>query len=224
MRSGASLRALREMSLRMGAMAESILDKSLRAVWERDAALAGEVREDDLDIDRLDLEIDEAILHLFATHPPLAQDLRQALAIKGMTNDLERVGDLARNIAKSAVRLAERPAAGVGDELRALADAVERMLREALTSFADLDAELARKVLELDDRIDRQEDEIIREAIGRIREGPETAAQEIDLIYIARSLERVADHATNIAEDVIMVAEALQIKHAAKLGSGPQSV
>jgi len=217
-RSEASLRALREHSLRMGSLAEAILDKSLCAVWERDAGLAGEVREDDLEIDRLDVEIDEALLRLFAQHPPLARDLRLALAIKSVTTDLERVGDLARNIAKSAVRLSERPLAEVGPEVRGLADAVRRMLHDALTAFAELDPELAREVLAVDDRIDGQEDEIVRAAIARIGEAPETAGQEIDRIYIARSLERVADHATNVAEDVVMVAEALQMKHAAKLG------
>jgi len=211
------LRALREMALRMGGLAEAILDRALRAVWERDSELAAAVHEDDLAIDRLEIEIDEAILRFLAQHSPLARDLRQVLAIKAMANDLERVGDLARNIARAAERLAGRPEAGMSPALRGLADAARRLLHDAITAFADLDPARARAVVRDDDPVDEQEGRVVREAIDTIQQDPARCEQQIDLIHIARALERVADHATNIAEDVVLVDEALNLNHASKL-------
>jgi len=139
---------LREKVLRMGSLAESILDKALRALFERKAELAREVRIDDLEIDRLDLEIDEAVLRTLATQAPVADDLRQVIAIKMMATDLERVGDLARNIAKSALRLVDRSRVDVPVRLRDLADAAKRQLRLALDSFSDRDADKARGAIQ----------------------------------------------------------------------------
>lgn len=208
---------VREHVLRMGRLAQAILSKSLRSVWERSDALADEVQHDDLEIDRLDVLIDRAVLELLALQAPVARDLRQVIAIKTAGMDLERVGDLARNIAKSARRLNERPAITISPALRRLADASQRQLDEALTSFADGDAERARAVLAGDDEIDSDEDRFIRKAIEEIRNQPESSEQEVDLIFVAKNLERVGDHATNLAEDVVMVAESVNLKHAEKL-------
>jgi len=216
---------LRQKILRMGSLAEAILEKSLQAVWQRDAALAREVRLDDLEIDRLDLAMDEAVLRALATQAPVADDLRQVLAINVMATDLERVGDLARNIAKSALRLCEGPEVPVPEKLKVLADEAQRLLRHALDSFSDGDSERAAFVLDDDDRVDERHDEVIRAAISEIASHPELTSQEVDFILIAKNLERVADHATNIAEDVIMVKEARNLKHAGKLrtaGGGSQ--
>ncbi len=211
---------LRQKILRMGSLAEAILEKSLQAVWKRDPALAREVRIDDLEIDRLDLAVDEAVLRALATQAPVADDLRSVLAIKMMATDLERVGDLARNIAKSALRLAERPEVPAPEKLQILADESRRLLRRALDSFSDHDAERAAIVLDDDDQVDERHDEVIRAAIDEISDHPELTSQEVDFILIAKHLERVADHATNIAEDVIMVTEARNVKHASKLAEG----
>ncbi len=208
---------LREKALRMGGLAEAILDKSVRAVLERRSDLAREVRIDDLEIDRLDLAIDEAVLRALALQAPVAEDLRQVIAIKMMAADLERVGDLARNIAKSALRLAERPPIPFPPRLLAVAEEARRMLKRALDSFADADAEQARAVLAADDEIDEDQDRVVREAIEEIGSHPEISSQEVDLILIAKNLERVGDHATNIAEDVILATEARNVKHAEKL-------
>ncbi len=210
---------LRQKILRMGSLAEAILEKALQALWQRDAGLAQEVRLDDLEIDRLDLVMDEAVLRALATQAPVADDLRQVLAINVMATDLERVGDLARNIAKSALRLCERPEVPVPEKLKVLAGEAQRLLRHALDSFSDGDSERAAFVLDDDDRVDEQHDEVIRAAITEIASHPELTSQEVDFILIAKNLERVADHATNIAEDVIMVKEARNLKHAAKLGT-----
>ncbi len=208
---------LRKLALRMGGLAEGILDKSLRAVWNRDERLAAEVIEDDVEIDRIDVEIDAAVLSVLALRAPVASDLRQTLAIKTMATDLERIGDLSRNIANSAGRMAERTPKTPPARLRDLADGSRRSLSRSLQSFADLDVELARSVLLADDEIDEVEGEVIQGAIGRIHTNPDAAYQEIDLIFIAKNLERVADHATNIAEEVILAAESVNLKHASKL-------
>ena len=168
-KTGREVDNLRQLALRMGGLAEGILDKSLRAVWNRDQALAEEVDADDLEIDRIDIEIDAAVLSVLALRAPVASDLRQTLAIKTMATDLERIGDLAR------------------------------------------------AVLGEDDDIDEVEGRVIRESIGRIQTEPTASRQEIDLIFIAKNLERIADHATNIAEEVILATESVNLKHAEKL-------
>jgi phosphate transport system protein len=211
------LSSLREMALRMGSLAEAILVKALRAVWERDAALAREVVIDDLEIDRLDLAIDESVLRALALQAPLADDLRKVIAIKMMASDLERVGDLSRNIAKSGERLIARPLVKPPAQLVGLADAAQRMLRDALDAFAQSDTARARAVLLADDRVDRDQDRVVEILIRDIGEHPELSPQEVDMILIAENLERVGDHATNIAEDVILATEARNLKHADKL-------
>jgi phosphate transport system protein len=212
------LRELREQLLRMGGLAEAILDKALHAVWKRDRAAAREVQIDDLEIDRLDLAIDEAVLRILATQAPVADDLRGVIAAKMIATDLERVGDLARNIAKCALRLADHPETSIPPRLRSLGDEVQRVLHRALDSFADADAERAAQVLEQDDQVDADQDLVIRAAIEEITSHPELTSQGVDFILIAKNLERVADHATNVAEDVILVTQARNVKHAAKFG------
>ena len=208
---------LRKAVLRMGGLAEAILGKAVRAVWERKAEVAREVQQDDLEIDRLDVQIDEAVLRALALQAPVAEDLRLVIAVKMMASDLERVGDLSRNIAKSAIRLAERPVVPFPPKLEELADEARRLLKDALDSFADSDPGKARAVLAGDDRIDDDQDRVVRDAIEQIGAHPEITSQEVDLIMIAKNLERVGDHATNIAEDVILAIEAQNVKHAEKL-------
>ena len=210
---------LRELLLRMGSLSEAILDKAIRAVWERRADLAHEVRIDDLEIDRLDVEIDEAVLRALALQAPVAEDLRQVIAIKMMATDLERVGDLSRNIAKSALRLAEKPPLAFPPKLQEVADGAQRLVKLALDSFVDADPAKAQAVLDADDRVDDDQERVVREAIAEIGAHPELTSQQLDLILIAKHLERVADHATNIAEDTILATQARNVKHAQKLGS-----
>ena len=129
------------------------------------------------------------------------------------------VGDLARNIAKSAERLATRATIAPPPKLRTLADEAQRILHRALDAFADNDPERAALVLDDDDQVDADEDAVIRTAIEEIASHPEATAQEVDYILIAKNLERVADHATNIAEGVILATQARNVKHASKLNS-----
>lgn len=213
----AGLAELRALASRMGERAQAILAKALHAVRQRSRSLAAEVQRDDLEIDRLDVAIDQAVLALLATQTPMARDLREVVAIKSIAMDLERIGDLARNIARSAERLAEAPSVEIPAGLDTLAEESSGLLAEALGCFATLDSARAREVLRADDRIDREEAGLIQRAIAEIQSRPEGGSQAVDFIFIAKSLERVADHATNIAEDVVLVTEARNVKHEAKL-------
>lgn len=216
------LDSLRARALRMAELSEAILDKALRAVRDRNPALAAEVKHDDLAIDQLDLEIDDRVLQILALDAPVASDLRHVIAIKSIATDLERIGDISRNIAGCARRLAEHPPVALGEELAILEEGSRTALSNAIRAFRELDVALARAVLGSDDRIDELEGRIIRDAISRLTVTPEHSEQEVDLIFITKDLERVGDHATNIAEEVILAAEARNLKHAAKLATQPR--
>lgn len=209
---------LRADILRMGGLCEAILEKSLRSVLDGDGDLALQVAKDDLEIDRLDVGIDEGVLKALALQAPVAEDLRHVLAIKMVATDLERVGDIARNIAKSAMRLAQHaPSKPLPPMLTSLSRASQTALRRSLDALGQSDADLARRVLDEDDAIDDQQDEVVRELLDELERRSETGSREVHVILVAKNLERVADHATNIAEQVILVAEARNVKHAAKL-------
>ncbi len=211
------LSELRELILRMGSLAEEILAKALHAVFERSESLALEVARDDLEIDRTDVAIDDKVLQVLALQAPVAADLRGVVAVKMIATDLERVGDLARNVAKSAIRLAQRPQIPLPADLAREAREAQQMLRGALDAFTSGDGARARAVIEGDDSVDDVQDRIVRGAIDAISRDPSITSQGIDFILIAKNLERVADHATNIAEDVVLASESLNLKHAAKL-------
>ncbi len=213
------LDSLRAHASRMAELCEAILDKSLRAVSERSPTLAAEVKHDDLAIDQLDIEIDGLVLQILALDAPVASDLRHVIAIKSIATDLERIGDIARNIAGCARRLSQQSPVEFGDELTTLEEGSRTALHNAIRAFREVDVDLARAVLGSDDRIDELEGRIIRDAISRLTVTPEHTEQEIDLIFITKDLERVGDHATNIAEEVILAAEAKNLKHAAKLAA-----
>lgn len=211
------IKDLRETLLLMGSRAEAILDKSIRSIAGRDPRLASEVQGDDLEIDRLDVVVDEAVLRVLALQAPVAADLREVVAIKMIATDLERIGDLAKNVAQSASRLAGHPETPIPPLLARLARGAQEMLRRSLDAFSQGDADEARAVLEADDALDDAEDEVVRRELQEIASHPTTASEAVDFILVAKNLERVGDHATNIAEAVILVAEARNVKHAARL-------
>jgi phosphate transport system protein len=211
------IEVLRSDLLRMGGRAEAILDKSLRAFFDRDAKLAEEVAKDDIEIDRLEVTLDERVLKALALQAPVAEALREVLAVKMIAVDLERVGDLSRNIARCAQRLAAHRQVSIPVALTTLARASQRVLRRSLDAFSRTDADLARTVMAEDDEIDAIQDEVVQTMLRALEKTSESASQEVDIIMVAKHLERVGDHATNIAEDVILVAEARNVKHAEKL-------
>ncbi len=214
----AALNNVHTLVLQMAVACEAILDKALRSLEERDSGLADQVADDDLEIDQLDVEVDESILRAIALQSPVAEDLRRVLAAKAIATDLERVGDLARNIAKCTKRLASRAPVPLPPSLESLVIHAKQILRGALDAFVERDADKARKLLRDDDQVDEDQDRVVREALREIREHPDASEQEIDMIFVAKNLERVADHATNVAESVILLVEGRNVKHAEKLG------
>ncbi len=212
-----ALRELEQQILRMGALSERILALATQAVSERDTQLALSIDREDLEIDRLEVDLDAAILCALALRAPVAGDLRCVMAIKGMAIDLERVGDLARNMARAAVLLGELAESGLPAQLEPLQREAARQLRAALDAFQARDAELARRVIRRDDYVDALHAEILHEMVTTMSRKPDWVPQAVQTILIAESLERVGDHATNIAEGVILVSEARIVKHAEKL-------
>lgn len=208
---------LLESLFRMAGHAEAILDKSIQAFVTHDIAKAAEIKSDDLEIDRLDVEIDSEVLQALALQSPVGEELRIVLATKMTANELERVGDLARNIAKATMRLAGRSDVNVPDGFERLASLAQEGLKKSLDALSRGDAQLAQQVLDEDDIIDDAEDQFIRASLQIISEQAQMGPQVVDLILVARNLERVGDHATNIAEQVILVQEARNVKHISKI-------
>ena len=210
------LATLREQLLRMGGQAEAITKKGIRALERRDPALAEEVFADDHAIDRLEIDVEERCVRLLALQQPMARDLRFITAALKISNDLERVGDHAVNIAGAAKRLAsEPPLRSLGDipRMETLASA---MLRDALEAFVRRDTESARALCRRDDEVDQLNRRISHDLLTTMIEDPSTISRLLELILVARNLERIADLATNVAEEVVFISEARIIKHHAE--------
>jgi len=207
------LKALKEHLLRMGGRAEGIVRKSIESLRRRDPSLARQVFEDDRAIDRLEIDIEESCLRLLALQQPLAGDLRFITAALKISNDLERVGDHAVNIAEGTARLAGQPLLKPLVDIPRMADLAVGMLNEALDAFVRRDAESARRLVRRDDEVDDLNRQVFRELLSYMIEDPSTITRATELILVARNLERVADLATNVAEEVVFIAEARIIKH-----------
>ncbi len=207
------LAALKERLLHMGGRAEAIVHKSVEAVKRRDAELAREVFADDKLVDQLEIELDERSISLLALRQPMAVDLRFITSALKITNDLERVGDHAVNIAGSALRLAGEPPLKPLVDIPRMAELAAGMLHEALDAFVRGDAAAARRLVRRDDEVDALNRQLFRELLSFMLENPATITRAMELITVARNLERVADLATNVAEEVVFIAEARVIKH-----------
>ena len=210
------LEALKEQLLLMGGRAEAIVQKAIEALRRRDPVLARQVFEDDQAIDRLEIEIEERCLRLFALQQPLATDLRFITAALKVSNDLERIGDHAVNIAGNAERLIAEPELKPLVDIPRMAALAAGMLRESLDAFVRRDAVSARRLCRRDDEVDQLNRQVFRELISFMIEDPKTITRAMELILVARNLERVADLATNVAEEVVFIAEARIIKHHAE--------
>jgi phosphate transport system protein len=204
---------LKQRLLTMGGLAEDRLRLAIQALVERDRTLLGTVIRGDEDINALHLEIDDRCFKLLALHQPMAIDLRIIVAALKINSDLERVGDLAVNVAEAAEQyIAHAPVKPLID-LPRMADMAQRMLHEALDAFVSRDAEAAQSVLTQDDMLDALKNQIFRELLTYMLGDPRKIEPGIELILISRHLERVGDHATNIAEDVIFIVEARDVRH-----------
>jgi phosphate transport system protein len=204
---------LKEQLLLMGGRAEGIVRKSIESLRRSDPGLAQQVFEDDRAIDRQEIDVEERCLRLLALQQPLAGDLRFITAALKISNDLERVGDHAVNIAGGTVRLAGKPLLKPLVDIPRMADLALGMLHESLDAFVRRDGDSARRLVRRDDEVDDLNRQVFRELLSYMIEDPSTITRAMELILVARNLERVADLATNVAEEVVFIAEARIIKH-----------
>lgn len=212
------LARMKDRLLDMSGLAEEALDRAVKSLLDRDAADAQQVVKDDRKIDGLEMETEEAVTNLLALHQPVARDLRLILSALKIANDLERVGDHAVNIAQSAERLMAHRMIAPEPELVEMARLARGMLADALSAFVRGDAPLGRQVCARDDQVDALHDSLFRILITHMAEDPHTIGAAMELFLVSRNLERVADLATNIAEDVVFLVEGKTIKHHAEMG------
>jgi phosphate transport system protein len=199
--------------LEMGGLAESRLSACVRGLVERDQEQLAAILTGDAAINQLHIELDDRCFKLLALHQPMAVDLRAIVAAVKINTDLERVGDLAVNIAEAASRyLRHAPVKQLVDIPR-MAVIAQEMLRDALDAFVRRDSALAQRVLDKDDELDALKTQVFRDLLTIMLRAPETIEPALDLILISRHLERIGDHATNIAEDVIFMVEAKDVRH-----------
>jgi phosphate transport system protein len=209
----AERQALRNQLLTMGALVEDRVHRAIQALVERREEEAQRIVETDQEINDLQIDIDDRCLKLLALQTPLAVDLRLITSAMKINADLERVGDQAVNIAENVLQLLPHPPLKPLIDIPRMAGIAERMVRDALDSFVKGDAELARDVLRRDDEVDGLKDQLFRELLTYMMADPGTIQRALALLLISRHLERIADHATNIAEDVIFIAEAKDVRH-----------
>ena len=207
------LEKLKKRILSLGAMAEESVRMAIQAFETRDHKLALEIIEADKKIDEAEVEVEEECLKILALHQPFAVDLRFINAVIKINNDLERVGDEAVNIAERVANIAAKPPVEVPFEYSTMAEKSEAMLKSSLDALVNLDAVLAYKVCLLDDEVDEINHDIYDKIKGVIRRQPERVGYLINLLLISRHLERIADHATNIAEEVIYMVEGEISRH-----------
>jgi phosphate transport system protein len=196
----------------MGGLVETAIHSSIRSLTEPDDALMVGILEAEERIDRLDIEIDEFATRMLALHQPVARDLRFLTAIIKINSDLERMGDLAVNIAQRSISLLGRPQIKPLVDVPQMSRIVELMVRKSLDAFLERDEELARSVLLSDDEADELKNSVYRELLDMMELGKAPAGTAFNLIFIAHNLELVADHATNIAEDVLFLIKGIDVR------------
>ncbi|MCH8013987.1 MAG: phosphate signaling complex protein PhoU [Candidatus Dadabacteria bacterium] len=204
---------LKKMLFEMASSAEEMIAKSIKALQENNMILAEEIIKSDDKVNEMEIEIDNQCIRILALFHPEAEDLRTVTMIMKINNDLERIGDHAVNIAEKVIYLADKPPVKPIIDISKMAEKAIEMLQESLDSFVNKDAELAIQVCKKDDEVDALEPQIVRELITYMISDPQTIDRALTLIFIARALERVADLATNIAEDTYYIASGKILKH-----------
>lgn len=204
---------LKELLLRMGAMVEDAISDSIRALLERDSAVAERVMASDDAIDRMELEIDQHTIELIAKMQPAAVDLRFVATAMKITPELERIADLAVDVCERAVELNAEPPLKPLIDIPRLAGIAQEMVRESLDAFVRRDAALARKVRLRDDEVDQLTEQSFRELLTYMLEDPRNISRAIRLTFVGKYFERMADHATNVCEMVVYLVEGKVIKH-----------
>jgi len=207
------LKDLKEKLLEMASRAEEQIGLAVRSLKDRQHAMACEVLDKEEAINRLDIEVDEMAMRMLALRQPMAADLRFITGAMKISSDLERIGDLAVNIAERTLELLKFPQLKPLIDIPRMAEMAQGMVRDALNSFVNGDADLARNVVLRDDEVDQLNGQIFRELLTFMMEDASTIPRAVDLILVGRHLERIADHATNIGEDVIYMVKGKTIKH-----------
>ena len=197
-----SLEKLRQTLLRMGGMAEAQLARAIQALARRDAALAAEVVRDDLEIDRLEQQVSNDAVRMLALRQPMANDLREVVSALKISADIERIGDYAANVAKRSIALSQLPAVKPAYAVPRLARLVQENIKETLDAYVNRDAEKAVDVWQRDEEVDEIYTGLFRELLTYMMEDPRNISPCTHLMFIAKNLERIGDHATNIAETV----------------------
>jgi phosphate transport system protein len=209
----AALDALGERLLQMGGLAEERVRDAVEALVVRDDDLIALVLTGDEPVNRLHIDIDDRCFRLLALHQPMASDLRTIVAAVKINTDLERVGDLAVNIAEAAKRYVLHPPVKQLVDIPRMGKIAQAMLRDALDAYVRRDTALAQSVLDCDDQLDALKSQVFRELLTYMLRDPSTIEPALDLILVSRHLERIGDHATNIAEDVIFMVSAQDVRH-----------
>jgi phosphate transport system protein len=199
--------------LALAGLVEGAIHKAIRALQDRDVALAREVIAGDSQIDREENHLDEECLKILALHQPVAVDLRRIAAAMMINVDLERMGDLAEDIADRAIHLARPPLLPISPGLQRMTDLTTMMVRQSLDAFVNLSTVEAQTVMRMDDEVDRYNEEIIREIVQAMKGSPALIEPGLSMFSAVRHLERIADHATNIAEDVVYLVEGEIVRH-----------
>ncbi len=199
----------------MGSLAERAVHQAMRAVLDAEEAPAQAVLQEEHALNELQIEIDDRVVQLLALQQLMAADLRFVLAVSRINNDLERIGDQAVNIAQSALRIVRHPRVKPYVDLPRMSELAEEMVRDALNAVVRRDIELARSVLTRDDQVDQLRDQIFRELLTYMMGDSSVVFPAFELILVAKNLERVGDHATNIAEDVIYMVAGHDVRHPA---------
>ncbi|WP_270179286.1 phosphate signaling complex protein PhoU [Alkalihalobacillus sp. CinArs1] len=191
--------------LELGSLAQLAVDESIKALKNQDVEKALEIIDNDHEINELEEEINEKVIWLIAKEQPLASDLRRLISALKISTDVERVGDLAVNIAKSIIRIGDKPFVKPIEEIPALAEKANNMLREVLSSFYEEDVNQAKAVADADDEIDTMYGRLVKELLELMTKYPDSISQIQQLAFICRYIERIGDHCTNISESVIYV-------------------
>lgn len=214
------LKTLREKILSMGNRLVDMIQQTMQALVERDSELAEEMIEFDHEINRLEVEIDEMSLNIIALRQPAAGDLRFITLALKVSTDLERIGDLCVNIAERTLELNREPQLKPYLDLPKMAKATEEMIKDALEAFLRGDDALAAEVTLRDDEVDQLNEQVFRELLTFMMEDPKTISRATRLTFVARYLERMADHATNISEMVIFMVKGRDIRHMGIIDEG----
>jgi phosphate transport system protein len=199
--------------LQMAGLAERAISNAVEALVKRDTSLAEKTIGEDEKINQMELRIDELCLKLLALHQPMAADLRFITSAMRINTELERIGDQAVNIAERVISLNQEPQLKPYIDIPRMAEITQSMVKDVLDAFVNGDAKLARSVCERDDQVDGLNDQVFRELLTYMMADSKTITRSVHLIIVSRCLERIADHATNIAEGVIFMVKALVIKH-----------